>query len=109
MRSGDFRPIIPGYHDFARVIRNYSAVTGACLMIRRTVFEEIAGFDEAFDISYNDVDLCLRLRQRGYLVVYTPMPCFTIISRHRGATTMPSRTLRYEGMLRARWRMLLAG
>ena len=46
----------PGYYDLARVVRNYSAVTGACLMMRRAVFEEIHGFDEAFAISYSDID-----------------------------------------------------
>ncbi|MEK6589307.1 MAG: glycosyltransferase family 2 protein [Nitrospinota bacterium] len=58
-------------HDEA--IRNYSAVTGACLMVRKRVFEEIGGFDEInLPIAFNDIDLCLRLRERGYLIVYTP-------------------------------------
>ena len=48
------------------------AVTGACLAMRREVFEEIDGFDENLAIAFNDVDLCLRLRQRGYRVLYTP-------------------------------------
>ncbi|HEY4491735.1 MAG TPA: glycosyltransferase family 2 protein, partial [Acidobacteriota bacterium] len=52
--------------------RNLSAVTGACLMIARAVFEELGGFDEEFQLNYSDVDLCLRARQLEYRVVYTP-------------------------------------
>ena len=62
-----------GYFGFANRIRNYSAVTAACLMIRRELFEEMGGLDEEnLAVAFNDVDLCLRLRRRGYLVVYTP-------------------------------------
>jgi GT2 family glycosyltransferase len=52
--------------------RNVSAVTGACLGIRKSVFSELAGFDEAFPVNYNDVDLCLRARRAGYLIVLEP-------------------------------------
>jgi len=52
--------------------RNVSAVTGACLGIRKSVFRELAGFDEAFPVNYNDVDLCLRARGAGYLIILEP-------------------------------------
>lgn len=52
--------------------RNVAAVTGACLAIRRTVFEQLGGFDEAFPVNYNDADLCLRARETGYEVIYEP-------------------------------------
>lgn len=56
-----------------RMIRNWSAVTGACLMMRREVFQKVGGFDEQhFPIHYSDVDLCLRVKQAGYWIVYTP-------------------------------------
>jgi len=61
-----------GYAGSAIMTRNYSAVTGACLMTRRRVFEEVGGFDERFPIDFNDVDYCLRLRRAGYRVVFTP-------------------------------------
>lgn len=65
------------YYNQAEVIRDCSAVTGACLMTRRQLFLDIGGFDEAnCPIAYNDVDLCLRLREEGYLVVYTPYAQF---------------------------------
>lgn len=52
--------------------RNVSALTGACMAIRREVFEKIGGFDESFRITYNDVDLCLRLLGAGYKNIYIP-------------------------------------
>jgi GT2 family glycosyltransferase len=61
------------YFDFPDVIRNVSAVTGACLMAQAKTFWEVGGFDEEdFPIAYNDVDLCLKLAERGYRVLYTP-------------------------------------
>ena len=56
----------------ADLTRNCSAVTGACMMVPRRLFEEVGGFDEDLRVVLNDVDLCLKIRQRGYLVVYTP-------------------------------------
>ena len=67
-----------GYDDFgyvgsASIIRNYSAVTGACMMVRRTLFADLGGFDELnLPVAYNDIDFCLRLRRAGYLIVFTP-------------------------------------
>jgi len=61
-----------GYFGRASIIHNTSAVTAACMMMQKKVFREVGGFDENLAIAYNDVDLCLRLRQKGYLMVYTP-------------------------------------
>ena len=73
----------PGYFGSAIVVRNYSAVTGACCMTRRTVFDEVGGFDERFALDFNDVDYCLRVRERGYRVVSTP---FAQLYHFEGAT-----------------------
>lgn len=54
-------------------VRNVSAVTAACLMISREVFEKAQGFDEGYKINFGDVDLCLRTLQAGYRIIYTPM------------------------------------
>ncbi len=54
------------------IIRNYSAVTGACLMVKKEKFFEVGGLDEKFRIAFNDVDFCLKLGAKGYLNVYTP-------------------------------------
>jgi len=61
------------YFGLSDVIRDCSAVTSACLMMRHSVFDEIEGFDEELRVELNDIDLCLRLRQLGYLIVYTPL------------------------------------
>ncbi|MEO8899587.1 MAG: glycosyltransferase family 2 protein [Candidatus Dormibacter sp.] len=55
-----------------RVIRNVTAVTGACQMVKTSVFDEVGGYDERIAVAYNDVDFCLRVRDAGYLVIYTP-------------------------------------
>lgn len=52
--------------------RDYMAVTGACQMMRRDVFEEVQGFDEGYKLAFGDIDLCLRIRNLGYRIVYTP-------------------------------------
>jgi GT2 family glycosyltransferase len=62
----------PGYFCRNQLPHNCTAVTGACLMTRAAVFREVGGFDESFPLNYNDVDYCLRVRGRGYRVVYTP-------------------------------------
>jgi GT2 family glycosyltransferase len=62
-----------GYFNRLNVIQNVSAVTGALLMTSRQVYEDLGGFDEeAFGVAYNDVDFCLRARERGLLNVFTP-------------------------------------
>jgi len=61
-----------GYEGRECITLNLSAVTAACMMVSKDVFEDAGGFDEGLAIAYNDVDLCLRLRQKGYLIVYTP-------------------------------------
>lgn len=62
-----------GYMHRLQVDQNYSAVTAACLMIRRSVYDQVGGLDEdVFKVSYNDVDLCLKVGSEGYLIVWTP-------------------------------------
>jgi GT2 family glycosyltransferase len=63
--------------------RNYLAVTGACLAMRRSVFNEVGGFDGSFELCYGDIDLCLRVGARGYEVVLTP---FAVLTHHEGAS-----------------------
>ncbi|MCA9373689.1 glycosyltransferase [Candidatus Peregrinibacteria bacterium] len=61
------------YFGQAEVIRNYSAVTGACMMIKKDIYQKMGGLNEKdLAITFNDIDFCLRLREQGYLVVYTP-------------------------------------
>ena len=62
----------PSYYGFADVVRNCSAVTAACMLVPKDVFVRVQGFDERLRVEYNDVDLCLRVQQHGYRIVYTP-------------------------------------
>ena len=59
-------------HLLINTKHNITAVTAACLMIKRSLFDKIKGFDEAYRVTYNDVGLCLRIHEMGYLNVYTP-------------------------------------
>ena len=63
----------PGVNRQLQMTRNYSAVSGACLLMRREVFQQIGGFDEKLSDGLADVDLCLKMRGAGYLIVYTPL------------------------------------
>ncbi|MCW3124334.1 MAG: glycosyl transferase family 2 [Flavipsychrobacter sp.] len=61
-----------GYFNYIQSTNNYSAVTAACLMIRRSVYDEVGGMDEKFEVEYNDVDFCLKILDHGYYNVYMP-------------------------------------
>jgi len=61
-----------GYFSRAQVAQNLSAVTAACLVIRREVYEQVGGFDESLAVAFNDVDFCLRVREAGFRNVWTP-------------------------------------
>lgn len=61
-----------GYFARGDMVRNTSAVTGACCMIRPSVYRAVGGADERLQVAYNDVDLCLRIRRAGWEIVYTP-------------------------------------
>jgi GT2 family glycosyltransferase len=69
---GGLPPHRTGYSSWDRLVRTYSAVTGACMLVRRAVFEEVGGFDEVFPVAFNDIDFCLRLERAGYRQLYTP-------------------------------------
>ena len=63
----------PGVNRQLQMTRNYSAVSSACLLMRREVFHEVGGFDEKLSGTLAGVDLCLKMRRAGYLIVYTPL------------------------------------
>ena len=85
----------PGYMGRASFSQDLSAVTGACLLIRKKVYEEVGGMDEHLAVSYNDVDLCLKLREAGYLVVYDAFAhLYHYESRSRGYEDSPQKQVR---------------
>ncbi len=61
-----------GYFGRLHVVQNLSAVTAACMLVRKSVFDEVGGFTEKLSHAFNDVDLCLKIREKGYLIIYTP-------------------------------------
>lgn len=79
--------------------QNMSAVTGACLMVKASLYRGLGGLDEeAFAVSYNDVDFCLRLREQGYLNVFTPYAeAYHYESKSRGLDTQGPNARRYAG------------
>ena len=66
----------PGYLGRHALVRRTSAVTGACMAVRRTCFQALGGFDESFAVAYNDVEFCLRAQSRGWAVLYAPQAVF---------------------------------
>ncbi|MCG5244515.1 glycosyltransferase [Methylorubrum extorquens] len=94
-----------GYHGSSLANRNTLAVTGACVMVRRADFEAIQGFDEGYAVNYNDIDLCLRLGERGLRTVYcAEASLHHYESRNRIPTVDPAEQAR----LRKRWGARLA-
>lgn len=95
----------PGVCRQLQVTRNYSCVTGACLLTRRDVFTEIGGFDEErLPVTFNDVDLCLKMRRAGYLIVYTP---FAKLYHYESASRRRTVEALETDVIRERWPELL--
>lgn len=97
-----------GYMGNLFYARNVSGVTAACVMMKKTIFSEIDGFDETFEVAFNDVDLCMRIRKSGYLIVWTPYAeAYHYESISRGAEDTPEKQERFKGEVtrfQMRWR-----
>jgi len=96
-----------GYFSRAALQQELSAVTGACLMVRRKVFDEVGGLDEQIAVAFNDIDFCLRLRRAGYRNIWTP---FSELIHHesasRGYEDNPEKLARFQREVRfmqSRW------
>ncbi len=100
-----------GYMHRESLQQDLSAVTAACLMIRRSVFEQIGGFEERLAVAFNDVDLCLRVREAGYLVVYDPYAeLYHYESKTRGSEDTQEKVRRFQSeieYMRGRWTSIL--
>ena len=100
-----------GYMHKASIIQDLSAVTAACMMIKKSVFDRVQGFEEALGVAFNDVDLCLRVGQLGYLVVYDPyVELYHYESKSRGAEDSKEKVRRFQTeieFMRCRWEKLL--
>ncbi|MBQ9302004.1 glycosyltransferase family 2 protein [Butyrivibrio sp.] len=100
-----------GYMGRLCYAQDVSAVTGACLMVSRAKYDEVGGFDEGFRVSLNDVDFCLKLRDKGYLNVFTPFAeLFHYESLSRGLDLEGENAKRYEAEsehFRTKWKKVL--
>ena len=95
----------PGYFGQPNIIRNYSAVTAACLLTRREVFEAVGGFNEDLAVAFHDVDFCLEVCKAGYWIVYTPYArLYHYESARRGSASI----LENAGRFRAETAYMLA-
>lgn len=97
-----------GYFGRNRIVSEFSAVTAACLVVRKTLYQEAGGLDELnLKVAFNDVDFCLRLRELGYRNVFTPYACFYHHeSASRGHEDTPEKMRRFESevqFMKARW------
>ncbi len=100
-----------GYMHKASIQLNVSAVTAACMMMKRSIFDQLGGFEEKLTVAFNDVDLCLRTVQAGYLCVYLPWAeLYHYESKSRGAEDSEEKIRRFQTeieFMRTRWIDLL--
>ncbi len=95
----------PGYFGLALTQRNVIAVTGACMLMRRDIYQALGGFEEAHEIINNDLDFCLRAHRAGKLIVYTP---HASLVHHEAASRDSLADVFDLGQFEARWSRLFA-
>lgn len=97
----------PGHGGRAKVAQELSAVTGACLLVRHEVFDQVGGLDESLQVAFNDIDFCLRLRQAGYRNIWTPFAeLYHRESASRGSEDSEEKQRRFAGeveLMHQRW------
>lgn len=100
-----------GYFGRVVIAQDYSAVTAACMMLKKSVFEQVGGFDEQLAVAYNDVDLCLKIGEAGYRIVYDPFAeLYHYESKTRGYEDTKEKTERFRSeieIFRKRWEKIL--
>lgn len=102
-----------GYLHKAALMQDLSAVTAACMMIKRSAFEAAGGFEEKLAVAFNDVDLCLKVKEAGYLVIYDPyVEMYHYESKTRGMEDTKDKVRRFQReieYMRGRWTKILRG
>ena len=105
------RRIHDGYLHKAGIQLNYSAVTAACLMMKKAVFDEVGGFTEKLTVAFNDVELCLKARKAGYQIVYDPyVEAYHYESKSRGQEDSEEKLRRFQTeieFMRTTWNDIL--
>lgn len=101
-----------GYMGRLCYAQDVTAVTGACMMVSKVLYEELGGLDESFTVALNDVDFCLRVREKGFLNIFTPFAeLYHYESKSRGSDKKDERALRYQqesDRFRVKWADALA-
>ena len=99
----------PGYFVALKTVNNFSALTAACLMVRRSVYDRVGGLDEELTVAFNDVDFCLKIQQAGYRNVYLPhVVLYHFESKSRGFDTTPEKIARMNSehdLMEVRWQV----
>lgn len=86
-----------GYLHKASIMQDLSAVTAACMMMKKTVFDEAGGFTEKLAVAFNDMDLCLKVREKKHLIVYDPyVQLYHMESKSRGAEDSKEKVRRFQ-------------
>ena len=102
-----------GYLHKASLLQDLSAVTAACMMMKKAVFWEAGGFTEKLAVAFNDVDLCLKVREKGWLIVYDPyVQLYHMESKTRGAEDDKQKVRRFQTeieYMRSHWLKILKG
>ena len=100
-----------GYMHKANLLQDMSAVTAACMMMKKSVFLEVGGFTEELAVAFNDVDLCLKVREKGYRIVFDPYAeLYHDESKTRGQEDTPEKVRRFQNeieYMRSHWTGIL--
>ena len=99
------------YHARAMLTQDMSAVTAAVMLVKKEVFEKVEGFDERFAVAFNDIDICMKIREDEKLIVYAPYACFHHYeSKSRGAEDTPEKIERFineVNLFNSKWRSFI--
>lgn len=100
-----------GYFARDSFVQNLSAVTAACILSRKEIYEEVGYMDETFEVAFNDLDFCLKIREKGYLIVIDPFVELTHYeSKSRGYEDSPEKIKRFQGEIKRfqeKWETIL--
>jgi GT2 family glycosyltransferase len=100
------------YQSRSKVACDYSAVTAACMMVKKEIFDRVGGLEEKFKVAFNDIDFCMKVRETGALVVYNAnAKLYHYESKSRGLEDTPEKIERFNSEIRlfqSRWPEILA-
>ena len=91
-----------GYCHRIICAQDYSAVTAACMMVKKSAFDAVGGLSEELAVAFNDIDFCMKLRKAGYLIVYNPYAeLYHYESKSRGLEDTPEKVARFNKEMRS--------